>query len=139
MAYSLGDPYRSLRTILRINGVLLGGALGLLLLVAGPRLLAAFGFGGGGPLFPYRLAGAALIAVGAFLLAAASRPDIDRGQLIATLLFHTLLAVALLAGYLGGDIRTGNIVALLLLLGAFLLCLLGALAPLRYFGPEYRL
>lgn len=139
MAYSLGDPWRPLRLVLRINGVALGLLLGATLLVAAPRLLSALGFVAEGPLLPFRLAGAGLLATGAFALNAATRRDLDRGVLIATILFHALLALALLLGYLQGDFVVRNLFSLLLLLGAFLLCLLGALAPLRYFAAEYRL
>ncbi len=139
MAYSLGDPYRSLRMVLRVNGILLGLLLGAALLVAAPRLLGALGFVVNGPLLPWRLAGTGLIAAGAFLLSAAFRPEIDRGVLTSCTLFHALLALALLLGYLQGDFAVHSPFSLLVLLSVFLLCLLGALAPLRYFGAEYRL
>ncbi|MGL4650704.1 MAG: hypothetical protein ACRC1H_14950 [Caldilineaceae bacterium] len=139
MAYSLGDPYRSLRLVLRTNGVLLGLLPGMALLLAGSRLPTALGFAAGGPLLPYRLAGAAFVAIGIFLLGAAARPDVDRAALLGCITFHALVALALLLGYLGGDLVVANFLALIVLLVVFLLCLLGALAPLRYFGPEYRL
>lgn len=138
MAYSLGDPFRTLRLVLRTNGIALG-LLGLALLLAGPRLLAALGFVAEGPMLPFRLAGAGLVGVGALLLGTALRTEIDQGLLIPCILLHALLALVLLVGYLRGEIVIGNLFALAALLLIFLICLVGALAPLRYFGPEYRL
>lgn len=144
MAYSLGDPYASLRHVLRVNSFLLGLLPGALLLPAAPRILQAIGVGGtadgggAGALLGWSLAGAALVGAGALLLATAGRPELDRASLLACSAFHILLALVLLTGYLRGGLVASNLAAVVLLVGAFLLCLLGAIAPLQYFGPQYR-
>jgi len=137
MAYSLGDPYRPLRVLMRTNGVLLGLGMGMGLSLGTPALLRSLGYYSEGPLLPLRLAGVTLIALGLFLIGAAGRYPIERSTLIPCIVFHALLAVTLLLGYLRNEIVIGNLFALIVLLGAFLLCLPGALVPLRYFGAEY--
>lgn len=138
MAYSLGDPYRTIRLVLRINGIVLGLTLGALLFLGSPAIVRALGFVVEGGALSQRLAGAGLIAAGAFMLGGAGRRTIDSGVLAPSVLFHALMAVALLIGYLRGEVAVTNLTALVFLLGAFLLCLVGAIAPLRYFGAEFR-
>lgn len=137
MAYSLGDPYRPLRLVLRINGVIVGLALGGLLAVAPHSWLQGMGWSQGGAALPWRLAGVSLLSFGIFLLLSASNRDFDRTVLVPCLLFHALLAVALLVGYLRDGFAGLDATGGTLLLTIFLLCLAGALAPVRYFGAEY--
>ena len=70
MAYTLGDPFRPLRIILRINGVLLGLLLGALFLLLPDTILIRWGLAVNGMLWSLRLAGASQIALGCFLLIA---------------------------------------------------------------------
>lgn len=139
MAYSLGDPYRPLRYVLRTNGALLGVALGFYLLLAPARWLAGLGLleAGAGPL-GWRVAGAALIAFGLFLLLASGARDLDLFVLLPCVVFHALLALVLLLAYLSGGLGGLGVAGGVGLIVIFVLCLLGALAPLRYFSAEYR-
>lgn len=139
MAYSLGDSYRPLRTVLRINGVAIGLLLGVLLLVGSPALLRAIGLPGAETLFALRVAGVSLVGVGLFMLAAASAREIDLWHLIACLVFHALLAITLLLAWFRGDLQSLGVLGLTGLLVIFSLALVGALAPLRYFRAEYRM
>ncbi len=139
MAYSLADPYRPLRLLLRINGALLGLLLGSFLLLAPARRLAALGLPGAdaGPL-GWRVAGVALLSFGLFLVLAAGVRDLDLFVLLPCIIFHALLALVLLLAYLGGQLaglRVSGSVGLVVL---FVLCLVGALLPLRYFSAEFR-
>jgi hypothetical protein len=138
MAYSLGDPYRPLRLILRLNGVVVGLGFGAVLLLAPHTWLVGMGWSQGGAALPWRLAGVGLVAFGLFLLLSAGSREIDLAVLAPCMLFHTLLTIVLLIGYLRGDLAGLNAAGGLLLLTVFLLSLVGALAPVRYFGAEYR-
>jgi hypothetical protein len=137
MARSLGDAYRPLRLVLRVNGLVIGLLLGLLLLLAPGRWLAGLGFHDGGTLFPLRLAGVGLLGVGLFLLLASGAREIDAPVLIPCLVFHALLAVVLLVGYLRQELAV-DVAGGVLLVVIFVLALVGALAPVRYFSAEYR-
>jgi hypothetical protein len=138
MAYSLGDPYRPLRLMLRLNGSVLGFGFGLLLMLAPHAWLVGMGWSQGGAALPWRIGGIGLLTIGLFLLLGASSRNVDLSVLAPCLVFHTLLSVVLLVGYLRGDLTGLNAPGGLLLLIVFLLSLAGALVPLRYFGAEYR-
>lgn len=138
MAYSLGDPYRPLRLIMRLNGVVVGGLLGLPLLLASPATLARLGIPLADATFAVRVAGVALLGAGLFLLGNSAVRDIDLPQLAPCLLFHALLALVLILGWFRGDLADLTPVGQVGLLVVFALCLVGALAPVRYFGAEYR-
>ncbi len=139
MAYSLADPYRPMRLVLRINGVVVGLLLGFLLLIAPAAWLTGAGLLAEqtSPL-GWRVAGAALLAFGLFLVLAAGVRDLDLFVLLPCLVFHALLALVLLLGYLRNQLGGLGLVGGIGLVVVFVLCLLGALAPLRYFSAEYR-
>lgn len=139
MAYSLGDPYRPLRIVLRLNGLLIGWAFGLVLFFFPLTIMTNAGLYNGGAIWPARLAGAALIAVGLFFILGAQARAFDLATLITCTLFHTLCALTLLLGYLQGELRALALGGQLLLLLLFVLCLVGALAPVRYFRAEYQM
>lgn len=138
MAYSLGDPYRPLRLTLRTSGLVVGILLGGLLTVAPVGWLAGIGWAQAGPVLPWRIAGVALIAVGLLFLLGSNGRDFGLALLVPCLVFHALLAVVLLVGYLRGGMPALNAAGGILLLAVFLIALVGALVPLRYFGAEYR-
>lgn len=138
MAYSLGDPYRPLRLVLRLNGVVIGLAFGTLLMLAPHAWLVSMGWSQGGAALPWRIAGVALVTIGLYWVLSAGSRDIDLAVLAPCLVFHSLLSVVLLLGYLRGDLAGLNALGGLLLLTVFLLSLAGALVPVRYFGAEYR-
>lgn len=138
MAYSLADPYRPLRLVMRINGVVVGLLLGILLLLASPGLLMRLGIHLSGSLLAVRVSGVALLGVGLFLLGNATVRDLDMPQLLPCIVFHGILALVLILAWFRGDLGALNVAGQIVLLVVFVLCLVGALAPVRYFSAEYR-
>lgn len=138
MAYSLGDPYRSLRLLLRFNGVTIGLLLGSLFLLMPASRLETVGIASGGNPFALRVAGVALVACGLFLILGAQPHDIDLPVIVPSLVFHALFAIVILVAYLSRRLDGLGLAGQGLLLFVFLLCLGGALTPLRYFRAEYR-
>lgn len=141
MAYSFADPYRALRTILRIDGAVIGGGLGLLLLTAPFARLAAWGAladeAAAARPWPVRLAGALLIALCVFCWLAASERSPSTTVLVTASLANGLIAFVLLTSYLRGDLASLTTVGQVLLIIAFLICLLAALFPLQHLFSPY--
>jgi len=131
MAYTFVDHYRPIRTLLRIDGLVVGLGLGLLLLIHPVALLAALGFGSGSVLLS-RLAGSALIGLGVELLLAAAEPDLRAGTLVAAIFSNGLLAASLFLAYLAGDLSGLTPWGYLLLLVLFVICLLSAVLPIPF-------
>jgi hypothetical protein len=139
MAYSLADPYRPMRLVLRINGAVLGLLLGAYLLIAPARWLTGLGLlAADSSALGWRVAGVALLAFGLFLVLAAGVRDLDLFVLLPCLIFHALVAIVLLLAYLSGELARLGTAAGVGLVIVFVLCLVGALVPLRYFSAEYR-
>lgn len=132
MAYTLGDPFRPLRLVLRINGAGIGLAIGLFLLLTPGSWLTEWGLGAPNLHWPLRLAGASQIGIGFFLLLAAQQDDMSRLLLIVTVATHALWALILLSAYLRHELTVEPLFGQLLLVLVFCLCLLGAVTPLRY-------
>lgn len=138
MAYTLTDHFRPLRLIMRINGLTIGILLGLLLLLAPRGVLSDWGLLAGGYGWPFRLAGAALIALGLFLLLLASGDMIGLSLLLTLTGTNALFALVLLVAYLQQELIHLNGLGRILLIVVFILCLAGAVTPLRYLRAEYR-
>ncbi|MCB0105207.1 MAG: hypothetical protein KDE53_04850 [Caldilineaceae bacterium] len=132
MAYTLGDPFRPLRLLLRLNGIIIGLLLGLFLLVAPGSLFLRWELAVPGALWLLRLNGANLIALGCFLLIAAGQDTMNRVLLFTATLTHVLWALTLFFAYLQQELVLGSVVGQLLFVLLFVLCLLGAVLPLRY-------
>lgn len=139
MAYSLGDFYRPLRLTLRINGLLLGFGIGGLLLIF-PRLLLPNGdpLVASGPIWLVRCAGALLIALGCLFLLASTEEIISRPILITATVAHGLVALILLVSYVQREFGGLGVVGSVVLVITFLLCLVGAVMPLRYVRTEFQ-
>jgi hypothetical protein len=138
MAYTLADQFRPLRLIMRINGITLGLVLGLLLLISPRMALTDWGLLTGGHVWPLRLAGAALIAIGLFLLLLSRQDLIGLSVLITLIITNSLFAVVLLVAYFQQELIRLNGLGRVLLIVIFVLCLAGAVTPLRYVRAEYR-
>lgn len=132
MAYTLGDPFRPLRFVLRLNGFLLGFLLGLFCLFLPGALLLRWGLAVEGALWLWRLTGANLFMLGAFLLITAGQDSFDRLSLIVAMLTHLLWALILFIAYFQQELVVHTFVGQLLFVLIFALCLLGALMSLRY-------
>ena len=96
MAYTLSDPFRSLRGVLRLCGAasLLAGLI--FLLTPGAAITAALGLGAG-PLWPLRLAGATLLTLGVHYLLSAGERSIGLPVLASCALGNGLPAVLVLS------------------------------------------
>ena len=137
MAYTLSDPFRPLRFVLRLCGVtsLLTGLLFLLLpsaYAADPLAINA------GPLWPLRLAGAGLFSLGLFYLLAASERAILLPAMITCMVGNGMPALLVVAAYLQQEMAAFSLPAQALMLVIFVVWLIGAVAPLRYLRAEYR-
>lgn len=138
MAYSLGDLFRPLRLVMRINGASLGLGGGLALLLIRQTTLVQLGILAAEAGWPLRFAGAALIGLGVFLILAANERIIELPALLGTVVSHTLFALVLITAYLRNEFAGLNLLGQFFLVIIFFLCLVGALVPLRYFQAEYR-
>jgi len=132
MAYTLGDPLRELRLILRVNGFLVGVVLGLLLLTAPRTLLLTWGIYESGPSWPLRLAGAGQLGLGIFFFLTASQDYLSKLTLVTTVLTNSVLALVLLTAYLQQELTGLSGIGQVLFVLVFLLYLVGAVLPLRY-------
>jgi hypothetical protein len=138
MAYTLTDHFRPLRLIMRINGLMIGVVLGLLLLVTSRGALNDWGLLLGGYVWPLRLAGVALIAFGLFVLLLSSLDMIGLALLLAMTVTNSLFAAVLLIAYFQQELSQLNGLGRMLLIVVFVLFLAGAVTPLRYLRAEYR-
>lgn len=140
MAYSLNDVYRSLRPVMRFNGLVVGVGLGLILLIlpglfmpAGPAELPP------AHLWPFRMAGAGLITLGLHLLFAAQERMIRASTLLAMLTGNGLIAVVLLIAFVQREFVEFSTVGQLVLGTTFFVCLVGAGFALRYLREDYNM
>lgn len=131
MAYTFVDHYRPIRAMLRVNALVVGVGLGLVLLIHPVDLFIALGFGVGSPLLS-RLAGSALLGLGMGQLLAAAEADLRAGTLVAAILSNGLLAASLFVAYLSGDLAGLTPWGYLLLLLLIAVCLLTAVLPIPY-------
>jgi hypothetical protein len=139
MAYTLTDQFRPLRLVMRINGTVIGLLLGLCLLLSSQTTLGNWGIYTTGLLWPTRLAGALLCALGVLLILAAAQREIDTFVLLTMLMAHTMLVLVMLLAYFQQEFSAitwgGRVIFVLI----FLLGLIGAITPLRYWQAGYRM
>jgi hypothetical protein len=137
MAYTLTDPFRSLRTVLRISGTTMA-ICGAGLLFAPISRLAAWGVAGAGPTWPVRLAGALLITLSVTYLLTAGERRVATPGMVACVLGNGLVAVVLFLAYFRQELTNLSWIGLAVLIIVFVVSLIGAVAPLRYLRAEYR-
>lgn len=137
MAYSLNDLYYGLRLVMRANGLLIGLLLGGAILIFPRATLSAAGVAPGAALWPGRMAGALLVALGLNLLIAAQERIVSSASMVSMAVANALAAIVLLLAYLNQEFsgldRLGQIGLVLI----FLLCLVSAVVPLRYLRTDY--
>ena len=131
MAYTFIDHYRPIRTMLRVNALVIGLGLGLVLLLHPVDLLLVLGFGIGSPLLS-RLAGSALLGLGIGQLLAAAEADLRAGTLVAASVSNGLVAASLFVAYLSGELNGLTGWGYLVLILLFGVCLLTAVLPIPY-------
>ena len=138
MAYTLSDHFRPLRVVLRINGVVVGSLLGVVLLTVSRNVLGAWGLYESGHLWPLRLAGALLMVLGLLSLVISGQRVIGLGLLAPVTIAYLLLALVLLSAYFQREFSQLSPLGSLLLVIVFSLCLVAVLAALPYLRAEYR-
>ena len=138
MAYSLNDIYRYLRVAMRIDAMVVGLGLGLLLAVTPRSALENWGVYAAGPLWPMRMAGGLLLTLGVLLFLSAQERAISAPAMVAMTMGNAFVAITLLAAYLQHDLVMLNLLGQLLLIGVFIVCLASILFPLNYLRAEYQ-
>ena len=102
MAYSLNDLYGGLRSVMRVNGLVVGVGAGLLLLLFPRGVMDVAGLSTGEAVWPYRLIGSLLLALGAMLLISAQERVVSTASMVAMIIANALMAIVLLVGYMQG-------------------------------------
>lgn len=138
MAYSFSDLYRTLRISMRVNGAVVGLGFGLLLLWGPMKVMEFLRIGASEPIWPIRLAGAALIGLGFFMIMASGERIIHPPVLVSVIVSNGLIAFVLLVSYLQGDLAQLSLLGNLILILVVAICLIGAVLPVRYLRAEYR-
>ena len=125
MAYTFTDHYRAARLCLRINAVLIGLGLGLLLLIYPSDLFTTAGITLGSA-WTARIGGSALIGLGIGQLSAAATADLPPAPLFATVICNSAIAFSLLIAYFEGEMAELHPLGIAGLLIIFVVCLLTA-------------
>lgn len=136
MARSFNDPYGPLRMTLRLQGVMVGFALGVLLLTIPDRSMGMWGLVIEQTSWPARMAGAALVGMGINNLALAGEETMRLGPITAAMAASGLLVGVFFYSYLQGDLTDLTRLGQIVLITAFVLCLATALLPIRYFRRD---
>jgi hypothetical protein len=136
LAYSLNDLYGGLRSVMRMNGLVIGLGGGALLFF--PRgLMTAAGLYNGEALWPYRLAGGLLVALGLQFLLSAQDRIVSTAGMVTMIVANGVMAIVLLMGYLQGEFAGLGLWGQIALVLFFLLCLISAIVPVRYLRTDY--
>ena len=125
MAYTFTDHYRAARLCLRVNAVLIGLGLGLLLLIYPRDLFMTAGITLGSA-WTARIGGSALIGLGIGQLSAAAASDLPPAPLFATVICNGAIAISLLIAYFDGEMAALHPFGIAGLLLIFVVCLLTA-------------
>ena len=136
MAHSFNDPYGPLRLTLRVQGVVVGLALGGLLLTIPDRSMTMWGLVIEQSAWPARLAGAALVGMGINHLTLAGEETMRLGPISAAMTASGLLVAVFLFSYLQGDLDNLTRLGQFILITVFALCLSTTLLPIRYFRQD---
>lgn len=123
MAYTFTDHYRPARLCLRLNAVLIGLGLGLLLLVYPRDMFMAAGVTLGSA-WTARIGGGALIGLGIGLLSASMERDLHPAWLLAAIVGNGAIAISLMIAYFEGEMSALHPIGAGVLLVIFVVCLL---------------
>ena len=137
MAYSLNDLYGGLRSVMRVNGLVVGVGAGLLLLLFPRGVMDVAGLSTGEAVWPYRLIGSLLLALGAMLLISAQERVVSTASMVAMIIANALMAIVLLVGYMQGEFGGLGLFGQIGLVLIFLICLISAIVPVRYLRTDY--
>ena len=136
MAYSLNDLYSGLRSVMRVDGLVSVGG-GLLLVLAPRAVLSVAGIYNGEVVWPDRLAGSLLIALGVLLLLSAQDRIVSTASMVAMLIANALMAIVLVISYLQGEFAGISLFGQIALILLFLVCVVSAIVPVRYLRTDY--
>jgi hypothetical protein len=119
-----------------MNGLVIGLGGGALLFF--PRgLMTAAGLYNGEALWPYRLAGGLLVALGLQFLLSAQDRIVGTAGMVTMIVANGVMAIVLLMGYLQGEFAGLGLWGQIALVLFFLLCLISAIVPVRYLRTDY--
>jgi drug/metabolite transporter (DMT)-like permease len=121
---------------MRVDGLVNGGG-GLLLLLVPRAVLSVTGIYNGEPVWPQRLAGSLLIALGVLLLLSAQDRIVSTASMVAMLIANTLMAIVLVVSYLQGEFSGMSLFGQIALILLFLVCVISAIVPVRYLRTDY--
>jgi len=121
---------------MRVDGLVDVG-VGLLLMLVPRGVLSATGIYAGEPLWPHRLAGALLLALGVLLLISAQDRVVSTASMVAMLIANALMAVVLVLSYLQGEFQGIGLFGQITLVLIFLVCVISAIVPVRYLRTDY--
>ena len=122
---------------MRTNGLVLGFAVGLLLLLFPRGLMTTAGLYAGEALWPYRLIGGLLLALGVLLLMSAQERVVSTASMVTMIIANGATAVVLVVGYLQGEFAGLGLIGQILLVLLFLVALVSAIVPVRYLRTDY--
>lgn len=123
MAYTFTDHFRAARLCLRVNAVLIGLGLGILLLIYPRDLFMTAGITLGSA-WTARIGGGALIGLGIGQLAASMEGELRQTSLLAAIVSNGAIAISLLLSYFEGEMTGLHPVGAGILVGIFVICLL---------------
>ena len=123
MAYTFTDHFRAARLCLRVNAVLIGLGLGLLLLVYPRELFLTAGFTLGSA-WTARIGGGALIGLGIGQLAATAEGELRQTSLLAAVVSNGAIAISMMLSYFEGEMKGLHPIGAAILVVIFVICLL---------------
>ena len=122
---------------MRVNGLVVGVGAGLLLLLFPRGVMDVAGLSTGEAVWPYRLIGSLLLALGAMLLISAQERVVSTASMVAMIIANALMAIVLLVGYMQGEFGGLGLFGQIGLVLIFLICLISAIVPVRYLRTDY--
>lgn len=138
MAYSLNDPYRLYRLVLRVTALGTGLGFGLLLIVRPQLMGLLWGWHEPAAYWALRLGGAGLAGMGVALLEISWRPVIARLTSLTVMLCNGTMAGILFSAYVGDGLALLHPAGRILLWALFLGHLACVVLPLSYLGDDLK-
>lgn len=138
MAYSLNDPYRRYRWVLRANALTVGIGFGLLLLLRPQLLDVLWGWTAPPDHWALRLSGVGLAGMGGAFLEISSRPAITRSASLTVMFCNGMMAGLLFAAYFTGGLAPAPVEGRFLLFLLFLANLSCLVLPWAYLQEDLK-
>jgi hypothetical protein len=122
---------------MRVNGLVVGLGFGVLLLLFPRALMITAGLYAGEALWPHRLIGSLLLALGIMFLISAADRVVSTVSMATMIIANGLMAIVLMVGYLQGEFAGLGLIGQIILIVIFLMCLISAIVPVRYLRTDY--